>query len=83
MWGTMNMQLGRQSLVKSELERMVLAYLRMLPGSQHIERVAVAARPHAARNWVVVEIDPPLSTQADDEARNALMSLQDQFLLAE
>lgn len=79
----MNMPLGQQSLSKPDLERMVLAYLRMLPGSQHVERVAVAARPQARRNWVVVEIEPPLSTQADDEARNALLSLQDQFRLAE
>ncbi len=79
----MNMPLGRQALSKAELERMVLSYLRMLPGSQHVARVAVAERANRARNWVVVEIDPPLSTAADDEARNALATLQDEFRLAE
>ncbi len=79
MGAVMNMRLGRQALSKAELERKVLSYLRMLPGSQHVARVMVAGRSHSARNWVVVEIDPPLSTAADDEARNALATLQASF----
>jgi hypothetical protein len=77
----MNIQVRRQALSKPELERMVLANIRMLPGSQHAQRVIVAARPHAARNWAVLEIDPPLSTQADNDARNAISALQDEFRL--
>jgi hypothetical protein len=79
----MTMQLGRQALSKFELERMVRAYLRMLPGSQHISHVQIASRPGSAHNWVVVEIAPPLSTVADDEARNALVTLQSEFRLAD
>jgi hypothetical protein len=66
---------------KSELERMLLAYLRMLLGSQHIECVAVAECPGSRSNWTVLEIDPPLSTGADNEARNALSQLQREFRL--
>ena len=77
----MNVQLRQQALSKPELERMVLAYVRMLPGSQHAQRVVVAARPHTARNWTVLEIDPPLSTRADNDARNAISALQDEFRL--
>ncbi len=78
----MNIQVP-QLLSKAELERMCLANLRMLPGSQHIERVVVAPRPNAKRNWIVIEIDPPLPTSADDEARNAVAELQAQFRLAD
>jgi hypothetical protein len=78
---SMNMQLGQQTLSKSELERMVLSYLRMLPGSQHIDHVVVARRPGARRNWTVIEITPPLSAAADNAARNALFELQREFTL--
>jgi hypothetical protein len=77
----MNIQVRQQALSKPELERMVLAYIRMLPGSQHAQRVVVAARPHTARNWTVIEIEPALSTQADNVARNAISALQDEFRL--
>jgi hypothetical protein len=78
----MNQQLGQQALSKSELERMVLAYLRMLPGSQHIDHVAIVERACSRSNWTVLEIEPPLSTRADNEAHNALSQLQREFRLA-
>jgi hypothetical protein len=77
----MNIQVRQQVLSKPELERMVLAYIRMLPGSQHTERVVVASRPNTARNWTVLEIEPPLSVRADNDARNAISALQDEFRL--
>jgi hypothetical protein len=79
----LNVHLRQQALSKSELERMVLAYIRMLPGSRHAERVAVIARSHPARNWTVLEIEPPLSTRADNQARNAVAALQGEFRLAD
>jgi hypothetical protein len=81
MGAIMNMQVRQQALSKTELERMVLSYLRMLPGSQHVARVAVAPCASPRRNWTVLEIDPPLSTAADDEARNALLELRAEFRL--
>jgi hypothetical protein len=78
----MNMQARRQVLSKSELERMVLSYLRMLPACQHVQAVEIAHRPKAQRNWTLASTEPPLSTAADNEARNALVDLQQQFLLA-
>jgi hypothetical protein len=78
----MNIQLGRQTIAKAELERVCLSYLRMLPRCQHVTRVTIAPRPSSQRNWVVVEIDPPLPTQADNDARNALTELQGEFRLA-
>jgi hypothetical protein len=78
----MNIQLGRQSLGKTELERVCLSYLRMLPRCQHIKSVMIAPRPGSQRNWVVIEIDPPLPTAADNDARNALAELQGEFRLA-
>lgn len=78
----MNIQLGRQSMAKAELERVCLSYLRMLPRCQHITSVTIAPRPASQRNWVVIEIDPPLPTQADNDARNALTELQGEFRLA-
>ena len=78
----MNMQLRQQMLSKPELERMVLSNLRMLPGSQHIEHVLVAERRGSLRNWAVIDIEPPLSTAADNAARNAISALQREFLLA-
>jgi hypothetical protein len=62
---------------------MVLSYLRMLPACQHIEAVEIAPRPKSPRNWILVGTEPPLSTTADNEARNALVDLQQQFRLAE
>ncbi len=79
----MNVQFRQQSLSKAELEKMCLSYLRMQSHSQHIERVVVAPRPNVKRNWIVIEIDPPLPTSADDEARNAVAELQAQFRLAD
>ena len=78
----MNIQLGRQTIAKAELERVCLSYLRMLPSCQHITRVTIAPRPSSQRNWVVIEIDPPLPTAADNDARNALTELQGEFRLA-
>jgi hypothetical protein len=78
----MNIQLGRQTIAKAELERVCLSYLRMLPRCQHVTRVTIAPRPSSQRNWVVIEIDPPLPTQADNDARNALTELQGEFRLA-
>jgi hypothetical protein len=78
----MNIQLGRQTIAKAELERVCLSYLRMLPRCQHVTRVTIAPRPGSQRNWVVIEIDPPLPTQADNDARNALTELQGEFRLA-
>jgi hypothetical protein len=78
----MNMQMSQQVLSKAELERMVLSYLRMLPGSQHIEHVVITPRPGSCRNWAVIEIEPALSTAADNAARNALSELQREFVLA-
>lgn len=78
----MNIQLGRQALSKAELERVCLSYLRMLPSCQHITQVTIAPRPASQRNWVVIEIAPPLATAADNEARNALTELQGEFRLA-
>jgi hypothetical protein len=78
----MNIQLGRQTIAKAELERVCLSYLRMLPRCQHVTRVTIAPRPSSQRNWVVIEIDPPLPTQADNDARNALSELQSEFRLA-
>ena len=79
----MNQELRQQILSKTALERMVLSYLRMLPGSQHVESVEVVERPNSRRNWAVVAIEPTLSTAAEDKARNALSELQRQFRLAE
>ena len=81
MGAIMNMQMGRQALSKTNLERMVLSNLRMLPGCQHIETVEVALRPGSERNWIVVGTEPPLTTAAENEARNALVDLQRQFRL--
>ena len=78
----MNVQVRQQSLSKTELERMVLAYIRMLPGSQHVRHVSIAARARAGRNWAVLEIEPSLSMRADNEARNAISALQAEFQLA-
>lgn len=78
----MNVQVSQQALSKSDLERMVLAYIRMLPGSQHVHHVSIAARAKVGRNWTVLEIEPPLSTRADNEARNAISALQAEFRLA-
>lgn len=78
----MNIQLRRQTIAKAELERVCLSYLRMLPRCQHVTRVTIAPRPSSQRNWVVIEIDPPLPTQADNDARNALTELQGEFRLA-
>ena len=78
----MNIQLGRQTIAKAELVRVCLSYLRMLPRCQHVTRVTIAPRPSSQRNWVVIEIDPPLPTQADNDARNALTELQGEFRLA-
>ena len=78
----MNIQLRQQPLSKVELERMCLSHLRMLPGSQHIERVAIIGRK-GARNWTLLETNPSLSTTAENEARNALIDLQAQFRLVE
>ena len=77
----MNMQFGRQPLSATEIERMCVAYLRILPGSQHVRSVSIVARRDARRNWAVIEIDPPLSTVADSNARNALAELQREFSL--
>ncbi len=79
----MNMQVGQQVVSRSELERMCLAHIRMLAGSQHTQSVRILARPGSARNWVVLEIEPSLPTAADNEARNALAELQRQFRLAD
>lgn len=78
----MNIQLGSQSLAKADLERVCLSYLRMLPRCQHIQSVTIAPRPTSPRNWVVIEIEPPLPTAADNDARNALTELQGEFRLA-
>lgn len=78
----MTIQASEQALSKSELERMVLAYIRMLPGSQHVHHVSIRARPQTGRNWTVLEIEPSLSTQADSAARNAITALQAEFRLA-
>lgn len=77
----MNMTVRDRELAKPDLERMVLSYLRMFPGTQHIERVVVAPRASTRGNWTVVEIEPALSTSADNEARNALVDLQRDFRL--
>lgn len=79
----MNTQLHQQVLAKSDLERLVLSYLRMLPGSQHIERVQVAPTNRARRNWTVTVIEPSLSTTADNQARSAISELQREFRLPE
>lgn len=79
----MNMQMRREALTKPELERLCLSYLRMLPRSQHIARVVVAARSRSQRNWTVIEIDPPLPAATDNEARNALTELQGEFRFVE
>jgi hypothetical protein len=78
----MNIQASQQALSKAELERMVLANIRMLPGSQHVQRVSVAPRANAGRNWTVLEIEPPLTTRADGEIRNVISALQAEFRLA-
>ena len=78
----MNIQASQQSLSKTELERMVLAYIRMLPGSQHVHHVLITARPRTGRNWAVLEIEPSLPTRADNAARNAISALQAEFRLA-
>jgi len=78
----MTIQASQQALSKSELERMVLAYIRMLPGSQHVQHVSIRARAQTGRNWTVLEIEPALSTRADSEARNAISALQAEFRLA-
>jgi hypothetical protein len=54
----------------------------MLPRCQHIKSVMIAPRPGSQRNWVVIEIEPPLPTAADNDARNALTELQGEFRLA-
>ncbi|HUE64782.1 MAG TPA: hypothetical protein VMO78_10455 [Rhizomicrobium sp.] len=77
----MNVQVSQQALSKTELERMVLAYIRMLPGSQHVHHVSIAARPRIGRNWTVLEIEPSLPTRADNAARNAIAALQVEFRL--
>lgn len=77
----MNMQVGRQALSEPELQRMVLSYLRMLPVCQHITAVEIALRRGSQRNWILVGTEPPLSTSADNEARNALVELQRDFVL--
>lgn len=77
----MNMMVSRQALSAREIERMCLAHLRMLPGSQHVQRVSIVARANSQRNWAVVEIYPPLPTQADNDAHNALVELQREFSL--
>ncbi len=74
--------MSQQVLSKAELERVVLSNLRMLPGCQHIEHVLVVERPGPRRNWAVIEIEPPLSTAADNAARNAISALQREFLLS-
>jgi hypothetical protein len=79
----MNMMVGRQALSAVEIERMCVAYLRMLPASQHVRAVSIVGRQNSSRNWAVVSIDPPLSTMADNEARNVLVELQREFLLAD
>ena len=73
---------GRQALSKTELERMVLSYLRMLPACQHIAAAEIAPRRKSERNWILVGTEPPLSTVADNEARNVLVELQREFRLA-
>jgi hypothetical protein len=78
----MNIQASQQALSKAELERMVLAYIRMLPRSQHVRHVSIAARSNPGRNWAVLEIEPPLATRADNEVRNAIAALQVEFRLA-
>jgi hypothetical protein len=77
----MNMQVGRQTLSEPELQRMVLSYLRMLPACQHIAAVEIAPRHGSQRNWILLGTEPPLSTAADNEARNALVELQREFAL--
>ena len=79
----MNIQASEQALSKSELERMVLAYIRMLPGSQHVHHVSIAARARTGRNWTVLEIEPPLPTRADNAARNAISAMQAEFQLVD
>ena len=79
----MNCPIRQQTLSKAKLERMCLSNLRMLAGSHHIERVVVVERKNAQRNWTVLEITPPLSAAADNEARNVLAELQEQFRLAD
>jgi len=78
----MGMQIGRHALSKSDLERMVLCYLRMLPACQHIEAVEIAHRVKSERNWTLLGTQPPLSTLGDNVARNALADLQRDFRLA-
>jgi hypothetical protein len=75
------MQVGRQALSEPELRRMVLSYLRMLPACQHIVAVELATRRGTHRNWILVGTEPPLSTVAENEARNALVELQRDFML--
>lgn len=77
----MNMMVSKQALSAREIERMCLAHLRMLPGSQHVRRVTIFPRRNLQRNWAVAEIEPPLSTAADNEARNALAELQRELSL--
>ena len=77
----MNMQLRQQILSKPELERMVLSYLHMLPGCQHLFSVQIAHRPKSQRNWTLVGTEPPLSTTAENQARNAIVALQRDFQL--
>jgi hypothetical protein len=78
----MNIRAHQQALSKPELERMVLANIRMLPGSQHVQHVSIAARSKPGRNWAVLEIEPPLATGADNEVRTAIAALQAEFRLA-
>jgi hypothetical protein len=79
----MGMQIGRQALSRPDLERMVLAYLRiMLPACQHIEAVEIAHRVKSERNWTLLGTQPPLSTLGDNVARNALTELQRDLRLA-
>jgi hypothetical protein len=77
----MNMQLGRQALSKTELERLVLSWLRMLPSCQHLDSVEIALRPSSTRNWTLISTEPALSTAAENQARNSLLELQHEFRL--
>jgi hypothetical protein len=61
---------------------MILSYLRMQPGCQHIEAVEIAPRQNAQHNWILVGTEPALYTAADDQARNAILTLQSEFRLA-
>jgi hypothetical protein len=66
-------------LGQSKLENLCLLYLRQFPRCQGVLAITLERPVGGSANWVVRDIQPPLSIVAGHQARLALQDLHDMF----